>query len=235
MTTITAVGNEGFRVATPAATVLVDAFYETIPGVSIAPALRPADVGRANLLLVTHAHWDHFAADAVAEAAHRSGARVGGPGSALSALEGRVPPERLVPLDPPRTMGRRPAEWVTAELPGVTVTAFRTFHGRQHNSYLVESGGFRWFHDGDNENTRRLPLERIAPLDALLIAPWQGSGWCECIERLAPRRWFLMHLAAEELDAHQAGRFLPDLCDRVPDGLVCLRPGESWSDGPAGA
>jgi hypothetical protein len=37
-----------------------------------------------------------------------------------------------------------------------------------------------------------------------------------------------MHLTGEELDQHAAGRFLPDICDRVPPGLVVLRPGGSF-------
>jgi L-ascorbate metabolism protein UlaG (beta-lactamase superfamily) len=109
------------------------------------------------------------------------------------------------------------------------VTAFRTFHGREHNSYLVEAGGRRFFHDGDNENTRRLDAAALAGLDALMIGPWQGAGWVEFVERLAPRRWLLMHLSSAEIDQHEAGTYLAELCDHVPlpERLAVLRPGQS--------
>jgi hypothetical protein len=50
------------------------------------------------------------------------------------------------------------------------------------------------------------------------------------IERVNPRRWFLMHLTDEELRRQEEGTFLPELCDHVPlpDRLVTLRPGESY-------
>ena len=115
------------------------------------------------------------------------------------------------------------------KLPFAAVTAFRTFHGRGHNSYLVEAAGLRFFHDGDNEDTTRIPVSALGRLDALLIGPWQGSGWVEFIEKLSPPRYFLMHLSEEELDEHAAGRFLPGICERVPKGLVVLRPGQSFS------
>jgi hypothetical protein len=87
----------------------------------------------------------------------------------------------------------------------------------------------RFFHDGDNGNTTKIPVSALGRLDALLIGPWQGSGWVEFIEKLSPSRYFLMHLSEEELDEHAAGRFLPGICERVPKGLVVLRPGQSYS------
>ena len=121
---------------------------------------------------------------------------------------------------------------------GIRITAFRTYHSRGHNSCLLEipgqNGGkpLRLFDDGDNEDTRPLDLAAIGPIDVLLLGgPWQGSAWAEFVDRLRPGRWLLMHLTAEELDAHAAGRYLPDLCDRVPrpDGLVALRPSQALS------
>lgn len=229
-TEITLIGNEGFRIATPSATILMDAFYGAIPGLASAPALGAAGARRADLILVTHAHWDHFQADAVAAAARRTGAKVVGPGAVTQALRGAVAPEALVRLEPAAAR-RGFALSEKVELPGATVTAFRTFHAMGHNSYLVETPTFRFFHDGDNEDTRRVDPDALGRLDALFIGPWQGSGWVEFIERLAPARWFLMHLSEEELDQHEAGEFLPDLCDHVPlpERLVVLRPGQTFN------
>jgi len=108
------------------------------------------------------------------------------------------------------------------------VTAFRTFHSRGHNSYLVDAGGFRFFHDGDNEHCQRTDVSQLGGVDVLFQGPWKGSGWVEFVEAVKPAKWFLMHLTDGELDDHFAGRFLPDICDRtpLPDRLVVLRPGE---------
>ena len=222
------IGNEGFRVTVGAAHIYTDPFYGSIPGVAGASRVIPRDVTQADLILITHAHWDHFDADAVADVAVRTGASVVGPNSVVRALQGNVPDDALVELEPPRVRGGGPAAAETAELPVATVTAFRTDHSRDHNSYLVETPTFRFFHDGDNEKTRCLDVPALGQVDALLIGPWRGSGWVEFIENLSPTRYFLMHMTEEEFDEIDAGTFFPRVCDHVPDGLVVLRPGESF-------
>lgn len=228
MTEITSIGNAGFRVVCGERHVYVDAFYRGIPEIAERPALRATAVTRADVLLFTHAHFDHFLPGEAALVAMRTHAKVVGPAAVIAQLKARLPAESLVEMEPPRPWRRRPASSVTAEAAGATITAYRTFHGREHNSYLVELPGFRFLHDGDNEDTRILPVEARGRLDALLIGPWQGSGWVEFVEKLRPTRYFLMHLTNAELDAHAAGQFLPPLCDRVPDGIMALRPGERW-------
>jgi L-ascorbate metabolism protein UlaG (beta-lactamase superfamily) len=217
---VTLIGNEGFRIAAGSADVFIDAFNRAVPC-----GAWPA---RADVILVTHSHWDHFDADSVAEAASRTGATVVGPRNIIKRLDGRTGRSPLVELEPPLAGPTGMAKSERIQIGAVTVTAFRTFHSRDHNSYLVETPFFRFFHDGDNEDTRRIDAPALGRLDALLIAPWQGSGWVEFIEKLAPTRWFIMHLSDEELDAHEAGQFLPDLCGHVPAGLVALRPGGTF-------
>jgi L-ascorbate metabolism protein UlaG (beta-lactamase superfamily) len=228
-TEITLIGNEGFRITTPSATTFIDAFYGAIPGLASAPAAKARHVRKADIVLVTHNHWDHFNAEEVAEFARRTGATVVGPGAVTQALEGAVPSEALVKLEPTRAARDAMAASQKVVLPGATITAFRTFHAMGHNSYLVETPTFRFFHDGDNEDTHRINAAALGRLDALLIGPWQGSGWVEFVEKLDPVRWFLMHLAEEEIAQHEAGTFLPNLCDHtpLPDRLVVLRPGQS--------
>lgn len=222
------IGNAGFRVATESAHIYIDAFYGAIAGVAAVSSLRLKDVPKADLVLVTHSHWDHFNAREVADVARRTAAVVVGPRTVVRELRSAVSPGALFELELARTRGRGNAASAKVELPAATVTAFRTFHSGDHNSYLVETPAFRFFHDGDNENTRRLDIRAIGRLDALLIGPWQGSGWVEFIEKLDPPRYFLMHMTDEELDEHDAGKFLPGICDRVPRGLVMLRPGQSF-------
>ncbi len=228
---ITATGNAGVHVAAPTAGIFVDAFWDAAP--RFLGGGRPWSAGRlaGNIILITHTHWDHFSPDRVAEAAARTGATVVGPAAVVRQLGGRVPDGAIASLEPPEQSRGRAAPHARLELPGATVTAFRTSHGRGHNSYLVEAGDFRFFHDGDNEDTRPLDIGAIAPVDALLLCPWKGSGWAEFVERLAPRQWLLIHLTEEEIAEHRAGRFLPDLCERVPleDRTAALRPGETFT------
>ena len=226
---ILAIGNEGFQITTDGVVILIDAFYHSAPWVGSGPCLRGKDIQRADLILVTHAHADHFNDLDCASVASRTGATVVGPAAALSRLRGKVADPKLIELEPPTVDDGKPAAMKGVTLPAAKVTAFRTFHSRGHNSYLAETRTFRFFHDGDNEDTRRIDTALLKELDALFIAPWQGSGWVEFIDEIRPKRWFIMHLTREELDQQEAGKFLPDLCDHVPEGLVTLRPGQSYS------
>lgn len=167
-----------------------------------------------------------------AEAARRFGATVAGPAEAIAALSDLLPKAQLAALEPPENRPGQPAATTVLPLAGGSVTAFRTTHGRRHNSYLVQLGQFRFFHDGDNEDTRPLATAAIAPLDALLLCPWRGADWPAFLQRLSPQHWILIHLDDDEITAHRADRFLPDLPDfsarvPLPARIVALRPGEA--------
>ena len=228
--TIHAIGNEGFEIVTAGVRVFVDAFFAPTPRPSPPRAHDAASAPAATIILVTHAHWDHFNPVEVAKIAAQTGATVVGPASVTQTIRHRLPPAALVELEPAETRRGGSPDSRAAQLPAARVTAFRTRHSPDHNSYLVELDGFRFFHDGDNERTQPLDPAAIRPLDALFIGPWQGAGWVEFVERLEPKRWFLMHLDEAELAQHERGEFLPDLCDHVPlpDRLVVLRPGQSF-------
>ncbi|MCX7935443.1 MAG: hypothetical protein N3A66_09325, partial [Planctomycetota bacterium] len=172
------------------------------------------------------AHWDHFDVDGIAALCGRSSAVVAGPLAVTRRLQGKVAPPRLITLEPAE--GENPAASATAEIAIGRLTAFRTSHSRGHNSYLMEMPRFRFFHDGDNENTRQLEIARLGRIDALFISTWQGAGWAEFIEALLPQRWFLMHLDAHELEQCRRGTYFDGLCDHVPlpDRLTVLAPGE---------
>ena len=147
-----------------------------------------------------------------------------GTSEAVRGLRGLAAPDALVALEP--------AHGATAvkEFPWGAVTCIRTSHGRAHNSYLVEADGFRFLHDGDNEDTRLLDARALGPIDALFLCPWQGSGWEDFVGRIEPRYWFLIHLYEEEIAAHREDRFLAELSDCVPDiaPVIALAPGESF-------
>lgn len=228
---IRAIGNAGFVIDCGGRRVFIDAFYRHNPNVGSAPLPAAAPPGPADLVLVTHLHGDHYAEDDILSAQHRGRCAVAGPDTVTRRLAGRVPPPHLLRLEP--DLDGAPdggtAE-TTAEIAGVRVTAFRTTHTRDHNSYLVEGAGRRVFHDGDNENTRLLPVGRLTGLDALFIATWRGAHWVKFVEAVRPRHWFLMHLTEAEIEDARSGRYFPDLCDHVPlpERLVVLAPGESF-------
>ncbi|OGV67760.1 MAG: hypothetical protein A3K19_15670 [Lentisphaerae bacterium RIFOXYB12_FULL_65_16] len=221
---ITSVGNAGFRICLPDAVLFIDAFYDGIRGVADPPWLEISGVERADVVLVTHAHPDHFNRQAVVQVADVTGAIVVGPPVVLRMLAAEMRPDRLVAVP-----GRQPLGAVAwrRSWPWGTVTAISTSHGKEHISYLLEAPGLRLFHDGDNEDTRCVPIGLVDRLDVLLLGPWQGSGWVDWIEALRPERYVLMHLTAEERAEHAVGRYLVEICDRVPPGLCILAPGDS--------
>lgn len=238
---ITALGNEGFEINVGGIVILFDPFFRSFPGIAPRPWRSASETRSADLILVTHAHWDHFNERGVLEALQQTNAKLVGPQTVIRKLRGLVPESNLIQLEPRHAGAGKPAS-ETADVrlkssaavesagtthPMLRIVAFRTFHSKDHNSYLVDANGFRMFHDGDNEDTRRFDVEALRPLDALFIGPWQGSGWVEFIEAVQPRKWFLMHLDESELDQHERGEYLTELCDRVPQNLVVLRPGQS--------
>lgn len=221
--TVVSAGNAGVIVEAGGRRILVDAFFHHLPHVGTAPFFRPRAAGRADLLLVTHDHPDHFDPQAVLEALDATGAAFVGPAGAVRRLAAAARGLELVELEPED--GRTPPASRSAAPRGIRVTAFRTYHGQAHNSYLVEAGTFRFFHDGDNERTQHLQASALGRLDAVFLCPWQGSGAAGFLARTRPGRVFLVHLTDGELDQHDAGELLPGLMDPVPPDLVALRPG----------
>ncbi len=224
--TVTAAGNAGVLLDADGVRVYIDAFFHPVPDVGGAPFFRGADAQKADCILITHAHYDHLHPDELEAAARASGATVAGPEDATALLAGRVPAERLVTLEP--AARKRPPASVAAGIGPVRVTAFRTYHGRGHNSYLLEIGPYRILHDADNERTQPYDLAALGRVDLLFLCPWSGSGAGEFVAKLNPGTWFLIHMTDGEIDQHRAGGFLPPLVSPVPPGVIALRGGETW-------
>lgn len=223
-------GNAGVFLDVDGVGIYIDAFFHHLPHVGGGPAFTGEGAKGADLILVTHSHYDHLHPDKLVDAALGTGAPVAGPIAALALIADRVPEGQRVELEPAER--KRPPASVTREFRvgggSVRVTAFRTYHGRGHNSYLIEVGGYRIFHDADNERTQPYVLGALGEIDVLFLCPWQGSGAGEFVARLRPKHWFLIHMTDEEIDQHRAGSFLPPLVSPVPEGVIALRGGERF-------
>lgn len=225
---VASLGNAGFRITGRETGIIIDPFFDRmsrIPEDLLARTLGPGL--KYEVIIITHDHWDHFDAGKTASLARSRSAVVAGPRTVTGRLEKLLPASSLVELEPQVPGAGQKCAGLSATVAGTRITAFRTFHSKAHNSYLVEMEGFRFFNDGDNEDTRPLDVEALGGLDAVMLCPWQGSGWVAFMEALRYKHWFLMHLDEDELDQQARGVFFEGLCDRVPGGLVCLRPGES--------
>ena len=234
-TAITSLGNAGVQVTHGGHTFLIDAFYRGFVGVAASPWEGVKRIAKADAILVTHDHWDHFNPDAVAEASQRMGAVVIGPAPVISKLKGCLPVSSLLELEPAGRDRTGRYTGLRVETAGLVVTAFRTLHSKAHNSYLVELPGLRVFHDGDNEHTEHFDVSALVNLDALMLCPWRGSGWADFIGKIRPRNWFLIHMTAAELDEHESGTFFADLCEKEPMASIALRPGDRYELSASGA
>lgn len=216
-TVITSVFNAGFIVEHGNTTIAIDPVVST----DILERVAVKEPERADAILITHSHWDHFDAAAVVRFARRTSATVIASAGVVEQLVSESQHIRTIELEPA-------AEGAASsiELDGTRITAYRTHHSSDHNSYLVEFSDFRIFHDGDNENTRILDRAALRNLDVLMLCPWQGSDWVSFIEATRPRHWLLMHMSDEELDQHDRGEFFNGICDHLPMEPVALRPGQ---------
>lgn len=222
---VTSAGNAGVFIQADGLNVYIDAFFHPVLHVGGPAALKGADAEKADLILITHEHYDHIHPEEVQAAALASGALVAGPARAIQLLEHLLPADRLVVLEPAER--KRPPDRQKTAIRGIDVTAYRTYHGRGHNSYLLEIGQYRVFHDADNERTQPYDVEELGRIDVLLLCPWAGSGAGDFVARLNPGKWLLIHMTEEEIDQHRNGSFLPALISPVPPGVVALRGGES--------
>ena len=235
---VTCMANAGYLVAHEDRAILVDALFS----INVAPGLPPRlhdhldperqaiveaaqpPFDEVKLVLVTHAHDDHFTPDAVASfldsnphatlicpGAVAEAVRRADPGPA--GLEGRV-----TPLDPD------PGASAEAGLDGIRVLALGLPHvgrsdgGAGHNGYLVEIGPHRFLHLGDAAASR----DGFAPFDTLLrervdvvFAPYWFVTEPDGLEllrgRIRPRQVVVTHVNRgnrDEIATRVAG--LPD-------------------------
>jgi L-ascorbate 6-phosphate lactonase len=155
-----ALGQAGMRLRTATATVLIDPWTEQAP-----QRLRPAPglelAAGVDAVLITHEHRDHLDREFLGEVAARSpGVRVALPRLAAPLLDGVVPAEQIVGLDP----GDR------LQIGGIAIEAIAAFHALEPDEamrsdrflgYLLAAAGLSIYHSGDSVVTAEL-LEALA-------------------------------------------------------------------------
>jgi len=218
---VTYLANTGFLVAHEDDAVLVDALFDLTvpPGLPprlhdhldpkrlevVLAAMPPFD--QVGPVLVTHAHDDHFTADAVASFLESNPrAAVFCPADVAEAVRRAVPAPadlegRLTVLDPARGAS------VAAETRGIEVLALGLPHpgrmeeGAGHNAYLVRMGPHRFLHLGD----AAAAPDAFASLDPLLLqgvdvvfAPYwfvtEREGLDLLRNRIRPRHAIVTHV-----------------------------------------
>ena len=209
---VTYVANEGFLLSGGGKKVLVDAlFRDGVRGYAVAPADMRSRLEAAqspfdgvSLILVTHAHSDHF--DAQAVGAHL----MGNSAAALVAVpdvtdqlkaefkDYAYVSSRVHTVFPGRT-GR-----TKHDINGITVEVLRAPHGRaQHAAYLITLGGKKFLHLGDSDGGAAdfapLHLERD-DIDVAFLPDWYllYPEWPEVVRKhIRPKRIVAMHVAID--------------------------------------
>lgn len=154
---LTWLGQAGFLIRGPRATVLVDAFLSPRPDRTVPPVVAPGTLTGVDLVLCTHEHWDHFDAATVVEVLKASpAARLILPAPITGqAADAGIDPERViggVPGTPVQVDG-----CVVHPVPawhGIDVADAYGFappgeDGHRYLGYLLDLDGMRVFHAGD--------------------------------------------------------------------------------------
>jgi len=179
-------------------------------------------LAEADVVLITHDHFDHFDVEAVAAALQdRIGLHLLGPHSVVRALRAvGVPESQTSVVDADAEL----------EVGGVAVRTFVGEHATIHEGIPVPGNvGFliadAVFHPGDSY---RLPPFSVETLLVPISGPWVKTGEAiDFINSVAPQRTIAVHEAMlSEIGWMSAGRFLgEDGLTGIP--MLMLATGES--------
>ena len=177
-------GHSGFRVRAPRATIYIDPY-------------RVAEGPAADLILITHGHYDHFSPLAVERLCHER-TRLVAPAAVAERLAGEVtsiaPGETLVDGLPRGVEVTAVAAYNTSKRDGEG----RVFHPREAGwvGYDLNVRGERLYHSGDTDVIPE--MDEVAGVDVALL-PVSGtyvmtaSEAAEAARRIQPRVAVPMH------------------------------------------
>jgi len=241
-------GQSAFRIRTLSGkTIVLDPFIVNNP--KTPPQYKKLEsLGKVDLILVTHAHWDHFA-DAP-ELARLNNAPVVGPAGLDQSIQtlGILPPE----LAPRMNKGGTIAPFASEGAPGVLVTQVHAEHsselvwrnpatgkdethvGGEPVGFIIElENGFRIYHMGDTGLFGDLKLigEHYKP--DLVLIPIGGhfvlnpaDAAFAIREYLKPRFVIPMHYGTTPLLKGTPEQFIAALGESPPTRTMVLKPGD---------
>lgn len=230
---ITFLANEGVMVASGGKKILIDALYREGGGYAVPADTTQACLEQAKapfdsvaLVLVTHAHDDHFhPAPVLAHLRANVGSVLVGSAPVVDDLRRRIPAndrtgDRL--LAPRVATGSRRREVIN----GVTVEILRAPHGPddEHLAYMLDLGGRRVFHIGDADPTEAaLAGFRLdtAGIDIALIPHWMlvDAGSRRVIERLIGAK----HVVAMPIGQRDYDGIARQVADVMPSAVTFRR------------
>lgn len=169
------VGSAGVRVDAKGASVFINAFYQPQLFNTASPGLDPRSVVKADVLLFTHGHRDHFDPWIVADILKRTDAKVAGPSRVTDMLRAHgVSDDRLVTLAPEEG---KPAK---ATFGAVLVEAHAVAHGSettekgkvQHVAFVVRIGDVKIVHFGEAKDSKGMDEEAAKAPDVVFLPHW---------------------------------------------------------------
>jgi L-ascorbate metabolism protein UlaG (beta-lactamase superfamily) len=200
-------GHAGFRLKVSGKTIYIDPY-------------RAPRGPQADLILITHDHFDHFSLEDI-EQLSGEGTRVIGPATVTEQLKGAV--VKIAPGE-------------TVELPGLDVTAVAAYNTNKLDSegkpfhpkeagwvgYVIKGGGYKIYHSGDTDVIPE--LDQAGGADVALL-PVSGTYVMTAVEaaeaarRIDPGIAIPMHWGTIIGSREDAERFeeLADVEVRIPE------------------
>lgn len=191
------------------------------------------DLGKADLILVTHDHFDHVGQ--AVELAKKTGAMVIAPVETAQALkEGGIPENQIAFGGFGMNIGG------TADIDGLKVTMTQAFHSSATATpsgyILTMEDGKSVYHAGDTGIFQSMALlAEIYPLDCALLPiggvftmdPIQAA---KAVDLMKPKKVIPMHFGSFPILESSADRFRELVNRQNPDvEVIVLKPGEETS------
>ncbi len=232
-------GNDGWLLSDGKTVLAMDLDFHLEERLAPPPVTVPDLAPHLDLLMISHAHDDHFNAKTVAELVSLSNCSFMLPVSCLEkADQTGIPADRRLMMQP---------EWKREHL-GIEFAAFRALHGHIGQSvyrgaslgdcgYLFLYAGCRIYQPGDTVLLQE-HLE-MPPVDILFISPTDHNTHIEpsyrMIEAMKPRSIIAQHFGTYRTDAGNdfwTRGYVDELVDRLPEPyrkrVVIPTPGELY-------
>ncbi len=143
------VGHSTFEILISGKRILIDPFFgNTIRNMprQIPASEKPGSITKADMILITHEHPDHFEKDTVQEIVKRTGASVIAPKNVLSQL--KIDEKSKVDIRVGDSFG----------LEGINIEVVKALHPQSEYpvGYIMEASGRRIYHAGDTYEHREM-------------------------------------------------------------------------------